>query len=275
MWATSSVAFGSPLLKDFHWAQKHCFVYPHVYACVCSHFNPVWLFVILWTVAHQAPLSMGFSRQESWSGLPCPPPWDLPNSGTEPASLVSPALAGRFLTASATWEALFILYPWPSHGDRDDSVRKYLTRKERSEDISKPVLVFSIMCFCMVGIPQVWTQSSYQLVHQHDLPGKATVQLFMVIPLPYETAFFNVVEEFFCQRYKWRPSPRHFYGFPCVFHSFYVLLKMGLSFPTDSFSFPQTAAGLHRLASKVFVNASFPHSCLSHQDLVLLSRRKW
>ena len=46
-----------------------------------------------WTVAHQAPLSMGFSSQEYWSGLPFPPPGDLPNPGIEPASLISPALA--------------------------------------------------------------------------------------------------------------------------------------------------------------------------------------
>ena len=49
-----------------------------------------------WTVARQAPLSMGFSRQEYWSGLPLPPPGDLPHPGNEPASLGSPALAGRF-----------------------------------------------------------------------------------------------------------------------------------------------------------------------------------
>ena len=48
-----------------------------------------------WTVAHQAPLSVEFSRQECWSGLPCPPPGDLPDPGIEPAS---PALAGRFFT---------------------------------------------------------------------------------------------------------------------------------------------------------------------------------
>ena len=42
------------------------------------------LFEIAWTVAHQAPLSMGFSRQEYWSGLPCPPPGDLPDPGIEP-----------------------------------------------------------------------------------------------------------------------------------------------------------------------------------------------
>ena len=49
------------------------------------------------TVDHQTPLSMGFSRQEYWSGLPCPPPGDLPNPGIEPMSLMPPALSGRFL----------------------------------------------------------------------------------------------------------------------------------------------------------------------------------
>ena len=56
----------------------------------------VWLIVTSWTVAHQAPLSMGFSRQEYWSGLPFPPPGDLPNPGLDP---VSPVLGGRFFTA--------------------------------------------------------------------------------------------------------------------------------------------------------------------------------
>ena len=71
--------------------------------CEFSCFSPVRLFVISWTVAFQAPLSMGFSRQEYWSGLPCPP-GDLPDPGTEPTSLMSPALAGRFFTTSTTWE---------------------------------------------------------------------------------------------------------------------------------------------------------------------------
>ena len=65
-----------------------------------------------WTVAHQAPLSMGFFRQEYWSGLPFPSPGNLPNPGIKPASLTSPALAGRFFTTNATWEA-----PWT--GDRN------------------------------------------------------------------------------------------------------------------------------------------------------------
>ena len=57
--------------------------------CVLSRFSHVQLFVTPWTIAHQAPLSMGFSRQEYWSGLPCPPPGHLSDLGIEP---VSPAL---------------------------------------------------------------------------------------------------------------------------------------------------------------------------------------
>ena len=58
------------------------------------------------SIAYRAPLSAGFSRQEYWSGLPCPPPGGLPDPGMEPASLMSLALAGRFFTTSATWEAI-------------------------------------------------------------------------------------------------------------------------------------------------------------------------
>ena len=65
----------------------------------------VQLFATPWTVAHQAPLSTAFSREEYWSGLPYPPPMDLPDPGIEPKSLMSPALAGGFFTTSDTWEA--------------------------------------------------------------------------------------------------------------------------------------------------------------------------
>ena len=60
--------------------------------------------VNLWTVAYQAPLSMGFSMQGYWSGLPFPPLHDLPNPGIEPASFMPLVLTGRFFTTS-TWEA--------------------------------------------------------------------------------------------------------------------------------------------------------------------------
>ena len=69
-------------------------------AYVLSHFNHVWLFASPWTVAWQAPLSMRFSRQEYWSGLPCPPLWDLSHPGIKPTSLMSPVLTGRFVTTS-------------------------------------------------------------------------------------------------------------------------------------------------------------------------------
>ena len=65
-------------------------------ACILSRFSRVQLFVTLWTVAHQAPLSVGFRRQEYWSWLPLPPPGHLPDRGIEPAS---PALAGGFFTS--------------------------------------------------------------------------------------------------------------------------------------------------------------------------------
>ena len=58
-----------------------------------------------WTIACQAPLSMGFSRQEHWSGLSLPTPGDLPDPGIESESLASPTLAGGFFTTRASWEA--------------------------------------------------------------------------------------------------------------------------------------------------------------------------
>ena len=70
---------------------------------VLSHFIHGQVFATLCTVARYAPLSMGFSKQESWSGMPCPPPGDLPDPGIEPTSLMSPALTGSFFTTSATW----------------------------------------------------------------------------------------------------------------------------------------------------------------------------
>ena len=70
-----------------------------------SCFSHVQLCVTLWTVAHQAPLYMGFSRQEHWGKLQCPPSGDLPDPGIEPISPTSSTLARGFFTISATWEA--------------------------------------------------------------------------------------------------------------------------------------------------------------------------
>ena len=71
---------------DNHWT---------ILLCVLSCFSCVQLFATPWTVAHQVPLSMGFSKQQFWIVLPCPPPGDLPDPEIEP---VSPALSGGFFT---------------------------------------------------------------------------------------------------------------------------------------------------------------------------------
>ena len=70
-----------------------------------SRFRCVRLCVTLWPAAYQAPLSMGFSRQEHWRGLPGPSPEDLLGAGIESLSPISPALRGVFFTTSAAWKA--------------------------------------------------------------------------------------------------------------------------------------------------------------------------
>ena len=85
---------------------------------VCAHFSCVQLFLTLGTAARQAPLSMGFSRQEYCSGLPVPSPGDLPHTGIK---LASPVLAGRSFTARATWKAQ----------NSDFELRNYILSKRR------------------------------------------------------------------------------------------------------------------------------------------------
>ena len=74
---------------------KWCIFTYNLYMCI---YSPVQLFATPWTVARQAPPSMGFPSQEYWSGLTFPPPRDFPDTGVEPRSPASPALAGRFST---------------------------------------------------------------------------------------------------------------------------------------------------------------------------------
>ena len=79
--------------------------YKTIFFCICI-FSHVQLFVTPWNIAHQAPLSMGFSRQEYWSGLPFSTPGDLLNPGNKPVSLSPPALASRFFTTVPTGKPL-------------------------------------------------------------------------------------------------------------------------------------------------------------------------
>ena len=87
------------IIVDFQRCVNFCCV------CLLSHLSPVQLFATLWTVAHQAPLSTGFSRQGYYSGLSFPFSGHLPNPEMEPVSPTSPPLAGGFFTTDATWEA--------------------------------------------------------------------------------------------------------------------------------------------------------------------------
>ena len=79
-------------------------------SCVCACAQSCLTLCTPWTVACQASLPMGFFKQEYWSGVPFPTAGDLFDSGVEPMSLASPALAGGFFTTSATWEALLFFH---------------------------------------------------------------------------------------------------------------------------------------------------------------------
>ena len=82
-----------------------------VCVCVCAHVQSIVLTLATpWTAAHQAPLSMEFSRKEYWTGLPCPPPGDLSKPGIESASLTSPALAGWCFTSWAAGKPQFLAW---------------------------------------------------------------------------------------------------------------------------------------------------------------------
>ena len=89
------------------WAAREAHMFSY---CMLSLFSHVQLFVTSWTVAHQAPLSMGFSRQEYWSGLPFPSPGDLPDPEVESLPLKSSALAGRFFPTLTTWDTHMFSY---------------------------------------------------------------------------------------------------------------------------------------------------------------------
>ena len=84
---------------------KKTFICSSNCTCVLSR---VRLFATPWTTPHQAPLSMGFSRREHWTGLPWPPPGDRPNPGNEPAS-ASPASAGRFFTTAPPGKPILVI----------------------------------------------------------------------------------------------------------------------------------------------------------------------
>ena len=105
------IKYNNYIMKEGSWFYDifECILVLWMLSCF-SYVQPC---VTLWAVACQAPLSLGLSGQEYWSGLPCSLPGDLPNPGIEPISLMSFALAGRFFTTRATQEALYWFYLFP------------------------------------------------------------------------------------------------------------------------------------------------------------------
>ena len=101
------------LLKKLNVELQCVFVLTRTRACthLLNHFSHVQLFATLWTVTHQASLSLGFSRQEYWNGLPRPPPGDLPKTGINPVSPVSPALQAGSLALSHQFTSVQSLRP--------------------------------------------------------------------------------------------------------------------------------------------------------------------
>ena len=112
----------------------------------------VWLFVIPWTVDCQAPLSLGFSQQELWSGSPFPSPGDLPDPGIEPESPASPALAGRLFITDLPGK------PIKSHTHLINEVAKRLTNwpmslREEGDKRHHPRI-----CHFVIGVVLTWGQ---------------------------------------------------------------------------------------------------------------------
>ena len=123
-------------------------------------------------IACQAPLSMGFSRQEYWSGLPCPPPGDLPDPEIKPMSLTFPALAGRFFTTSATWEDSQSVSRPPNSTAFFSSLP--LTNMSKTFNIVFPkTATFFSFCSCYLFVV-----SSNQLNYVITMAHKASINMF-------------------------------------------------------------------------------------------------
>ena len=121
-------------------------------ACVLSHFSCVQFFPAPWTVAHQAPMSMGFSRQEYWSGLPFLSPEDLPNPGIEPRS---PSLQADSLTSEPPGKPQLLSY-WSLNVCVHYTVLSVVHYQIK---FSKHVFLLSLSCLNLQGLPLLLRKS--------------------------------------------------------------------------------------------------------------------
>ena len=150
-----------------------------MHAHVQNRFSHVWLFVILWTIACQALLSIGFSRQEYWGRLPFPSPGDLPNPGIEPSSLMSSVLAGRVL-------------PLPPHGQPPFS-HPHLTVSVIDVVMYTFVYLYPIIHYCSDGYfntffltfkLELWFTCYYYNIRKSDF-------IYLSLPKTFTHSFFS------------------------------------------------------------------------------------
>ena len=147
-----------PLWKDSR--EKNIHTHKHTCRCCVQSLSRVRLFVTPWTVARQALLSMGFSRQEHWSGLPCPPPGDHPDPGIEPAFPKPPALAGRVFTISSTWEAQ--THIWRANNKSLWKYKQLLALSRGHDEVFYTTLTALLQC---------WSHTQIKS-HQNSYKGK-------------------------------------------------------------------------------------------------------
>ena len=148
------------------------------------------LFATPWTVACQASLSIGFSRQEYWSGLPCPPPEDLPDPGIESTFLTSPVLAGGFFTTKHTREALCLFDPPPKHTKPSNQLTTIIVHTGPRKLQMNPVSVFSQQLWRKTGVshciqvPTLKWLTPCQICLWKSIGGWGWSENFLSDPLP-------------------------------------------------------------------------------------------
>ena len=112
----------------------------------------------LWTVARQAPLSMGFSRHEDWSGLPCPSPGDLPDPGIKLASLGFPALADGIFTIVSPWK--------PSESSNENSILLLLNITHNT--FAKLCMPINVRCYWLLSLHADHFGHEISEEHKHE-----------------------------------------------------------------------------------------------------------
>ena len=132
-------------------------------ACLPSCFSCFRLFATLQTIARQAPLSLGCSRQEHWSGFPFPPPRDLSELGLKPVSLTSPAWAGRFFTTSTAWTSGPLQIGKVPSAFLDDLRHHFFFFFPKNSAPRLPAFAFSCLCFSIWDLLFICLFSSLRL----------------------------------------------------------------------------------------------------------------